>query len=72
MLERVRKAIEEIRPYIQADGGDIELVGVEEGTVTVHLTGACEGCMASNYTLRAGVERVLKKRVPDVKEVIAI
>lgn len=70
VIEKIKQVIDEIRPYIRADGGDIELIGIEEGTVTVRLTGACEGCMASSYTLQAGVERILKDRVSEVKEVI--
>lgn len=71
VFERVEEIIEEIRPLIQADGGDIELVGVVEGIVRIRLSGACEGCMASQYTIGEGVERILKDRVPEVKEVIA-
>ncbi len=72
MFEKVKDIIEEIRPAIRSDGGDIELIGVEEGTVTVHLSGMCESCMASEYTLKGAVERVLKARLPEVKEVIAV
>ncbi len=72
MRERIEKAIERIRPSLQADGGDIELVDVTEGVVKVKLTGACAGCPASQITLRMGVEQYLKEEVPEVKEVIAI
>ena len=69
--EKVEKAIEEIRPNLQADGGDVELVDVnEDGVVLVRLTGACAGCPMSQMTLTAGVERVLKERVPEVKKVV--
>lgn len=71
MEEQVRKTIEVIRPAIQADNGDIFLKGVDEatGVVTVELTGACVSCPASTVTLKAGVERILKDRVPGVTAV---
>lgn len=66
--------LEKIRPSLQADGGDVELVGVsaENGLVTVRLTGACGGCPMATMTLKQGIERVLKQEVPEVKQVIAI
>lgn len=70
--EQVRAALELIRPAIQMDGGDIELRGVEGGTVTVALSGTCETCPISPVTLKQGVERILSERVPGVTEVIAI
>ncbi len=71
--EKVEKALEQIRPYLQADGGDIELVDVtESGEVKVRLTGACGGCPFAQMTLKQGVEAALKKMVPEVKEVIAV
>ncbi len=71
MREKVEKVLEEIRPSIQADGGDVELVEVtDEGVVKVRLTGACAGCPMSQMTLKSGVERVLKEKVPEVKEVV--
>lgn len=71
MEDQVRKTIEVIRPAIQADNGDIFLKGVDEatGVVTVELTGACVSCPASTVTLKAGVERILKDRVPGVTAV---
>jgi Fe-S cluster biogenesis protein NfuA len=69
--ERVAAAIETIRPFIQSDGGDIELVDVDDqGVVKVRLQGACVGCPASQMTLKLGVERNLKEKVPEVKEVV--
>nr|QNO42596.1 Fe/S biogenesis protein NfuA [Methanosarcinales archaeon ANME-2c ERB4] len=66
--EKVEPVIEKIRPMLQADGGDIELVDVEDdGTVKVRLVGACAGCAMSQYTLKLGVERLLMKEVPEVK-----
>ena len=70
--ERVRKALEEIRPRLQADGGDIGLVGVENGVVKVKLKGACAGCPMSNMTIQWGVERYLKSRIPEVESVEAV
>ncbi|BAT71353.1 nitrogen-fixing NifU domain-containing protein [Thermosulfidibacter takaii ABI70S6] len=73
MEEKVKEAIEKIRPYLQADGGDLELVEVmEDGTVKVRLTGACGGCPFAQITLKQGVENALKKMVPEVKEVVAL
>lgn len=72
MREAVQKVIDEIRPILQSDGGDIELVGVQDGVVSVRLRGACAGCPGAQMTLKMGVERRLKAAVPEVKEVIAI
>lgn len=69
----MRRTIEEkIRPGVQLDGGDIELVGIADGVVTIRLFGACDGCPMSPVTLRAGVERILRQEVPDVREVVAL
>jgi len=71
--EKVRSAIQDVRPSLQADGGDIELVSVEaDGTVKVRLTGACGGCPMATMTLKMGVENYLKKTVPEVKEVVQV
>jgi len=73
MREDVEKALEEIRPHLQADGGDVELVDVNaEGVVTVRLTGHCAGCPMAQMTLQNGIARRLKELVPDVKEVEAV
>ena len=71
---RVRGVIETIRPLLQADGGDIELVSIdaEEGKVFVRLQGACKGCPGAAMTLKMGVERHLKEKVPEVTEVVAV
>ena len=69
--EQVAQCIEDVRPQLQADGGDIELVDVENGTAKVKLKGACSGCPMSTMTLKHVVERRLKERVPEVKTVIA-
>lgn len=71
--ERVGNALEMIRPYLKADGGDVELVNItEDGIVEVRLTGACVGCPMSQMTLRAGVERALIREVPEIRRVEAI
>lgn len=73
MKERVEKALERIRPALQADGGDVELVEVtEDGVVKVKLVGACRGCPMSQLTLANGVERVVKEDVPEVVRVEAV
>ena len=72
MREKVEAALNQIRPALMADGGNVELVDVEEGVVKVKLTGACFGCPMATITLRNGIERVLKEQVPEVKEVIAV
>jgi len=70
--ELVEKALEKIRPLLQRDGGDIELVEITDGIVKVRLTGACKGCPMSQMTLKQGVERMLLKEVPGLKEVQAV
>ena len=73
MKDRVEKALEKIRPSLQADGGDMELVDVsEDGIVKVRLTGACRGCPMSQMTLKVGIEKALKQAVPEVKEVQSV
>ncbi len=69
---RVKAALAEIKPQIQADGGDIDLVAIENGIVKVKLRGACVGCPMSALTLKQGVERVIKNRVPEIKSVEAV
>ncbi|MBI4676904.1 MAG: NifU family protein [Elusimicrobia bacterium] len=73
MKEKVQKVLDGIRPHIQADGGDIVLVGVDEkkGIVTVSLRGACGGCPGAQMTLKGVVERKIKEAIPEVKEVRA-
>jgi len=72
MREKVEEVLAQLRPNLQADGGDIELIGVEEGVVTVRFTGACEGCPMRSMTLTEGIERILKEQLPEVKEVVAV
>jgi Fe-S cluster biogenesis protein NfuA len=70
--EKVKAALDKIRPSLQADGGDVELVEVKDGVVSVKLTGACGHCPMSTMTLKKGIERILKEQVPEVKQVIAV
>jgi Fe-S cluster biogenesis protein NfuA len=70
--EKVEAALAKIRPALQADGGDVELVGVDDGVVKVILKGACAGCPMSTMTLKAGIERILKEEIPEIKEVVAV
>ena len=73
LKDTVEKALSKIRPYLQADGGDVELVEVtEEGVVKVKLKGACGSCPMAQMTLKLGIERYLKREVPEVTEVIAV
>ena len=73
MKERVEQALNKVRPALQADGGDVELVEVgENGVVKVRLKGACGGCPMSQLTLKMGIERILKKEVPEVVSVEAV
>ena len=70
--ENVQVVLNKIRPSLQADGGDVQLVSVDAGTVKVKLTGACGGCPMSTMTLKMGIERILKNELPEVKEVVAV
>ena len=72
MKEQVEAALAQIRPALQADGGDVELVGVDEGVVSLKLKGACDGCPMAAMTLKMGIERVLKGQIPEVKEVVSV
>jgi len=73
MKEEVQKYIDKIRPSLQADGGDVELVEVtEDGIVKVKLLGACSGCPMSTLTIKNGIERTLKEHIPEVKEVVPV
>ena len=73
MRERVEEVLELLRPSLQADGGDVELIDVtEDGIVKARLTGACGGCPFATLTLKEGIERAIKEEIPEVKEVIAV
>jgi Fe-S cluster biogenesis protein NfuA len=71
MKEKVQAAIEKVRPMLQRDGGDVELVDVTGGVVTVRLKGACAGCPMSQMTLKNGIERFIKQEIPEITEVRA-
>lgn len=72
MREKVETALAKIRPSLQADGGDVELIDVNEGVVKLKLTGACGGCPMAAMTLKQGITKILKQQVPEVKEVVAV
>jgi Fe-S cluster biogenesis protein NfuA len=72
MKEQVEKVLNEIRPQLQADGGDVQLVDVIDGKVQVKLTGSCAGCPMSTMTLKMGIERLLKERIKEVTEVVSV
>lgn len=69
MFEQVQEILDKLRPYLQRDGGDVELVDVEDGVVKLRLMGACGSCPSSTITLKAGIERALMEEIPEVKEV---
>ena len=72
MKEKVQEVLDKIKPSLQADGGDVELVDVKNGVVQVRLQGACKGCPMSQMTLKMGIERILKEQIPEVSEVQAV
>jgi len=72
MQDKVEEVLNKIRPQLMMDGGNVELIEVNEGTVKVKLTGACAGCPMSTITLKMGIEKILKQEVPEVKEVVAV
>ena len=71
MKDRVEEALNRIRPALVNDGGNVELIDVNDGVVTVKLTGACAGCPMSTMTLKMGIEKILKEEIPEIKEVVA-
>ncbi len=72
MKEKVEEVLAKIRPMLERDGGNVELVNVNDGTVEVRLTGACGGCPMATMTLKMGIEQLLKQEIPEVKEVVAV
>jgi len=72
MRDKVEEVLNKIRPSLMSDGGNVELIDVNDGTVKVKLTGACAGCPMSTLTLKMGIEQVLKQEIPEVKEVVAV
>ena len=72
MKERIEAALQRIRPSLQADGGNVELVDVNDGVVSVRLTGSCGSCPMSTMTLKMGVERAIRQAVPEIKKLVAV
>ncbi|HPQ40709.1 MAG TPA: NifU family protein [bacterium] len=72
MKTKVETALNKIRPYLQADGGDVQLIDIVDGIVQVRLRGACAGCPGATMTLKMGVERTLREQVPEIKGVEAV
>ena len=72
MKEKIEAALDKIRPALQADGGDVEFIDVKDGVVKLKLKGACGGCPMASMTIKHGIERILKERIPEVKEVVAV
>jgi len=72
MRDKVEEVLNQIRPKLMMDGGNVELVDVNDGVVKLKLTGACAGCAMATMTLKMGIERILKQEVPEVKEVVAV
>ena len=72
MKENIESGLEEVRPALRADGGDVELVSVKDGVVSLKLKGACGSCPMSTMTLKMGIERILKQKLPEIKEVISV
>ena len=70
--EKVEEVLNKIRPSLERDGGNVELVNVNDDTVEVRLTGACAGCPMSTMTLKMGIEQILKEEIPEIKEVVAV
>lgn len=69
MMDQVQEVLDKLRPYLQRDGGDVQLVDVEDGIVKLRLMGACGSCPSSTITLKAGIERALLEEIPGIKEV---
>jgi Fe-S cluster biogenesis protein NfuA len=69
---RLREVLEKVRPFLQMDGGDIELVAIEDKNALVRLTGACHGCPSATYTLKMGVEQAIRRELPDFGELIQV
>ena len=72
MRDKVEAVLDKIRPQLMMDGGNVELVEVNDGTVKVKLTGACGGCPMATITLKMGIEKILKQEIPEIKEVVAV
>lgn len=70
--EQIEKVLKKIKPQLQADGGDVEYVGIEDGVVKVRLQGSCAGCPMSQMTLKMGIEKLLKEEIPEIKSVESV
>jgi len=72
MKDKVEEVLNKIRPQLMMDGGNVELVEINDGTVKVRLTGACSGCPMATMTLQMGITKILKQEIPEIKEVVAV
>ena len=72
LINNIENALEEIRPFLKNDGGNISLIGIEDDTVKVRFEGACSTCTVNQMTLKSGVEMIIKKHVPEIKKVISV
>ena len=72
MRDKVEEVLDKVRPQLMQDGGNVELVDIEDGTVKVKLTGACGCCPMATLTLKMGIEKILKQEIPEIKEVVAV
>ena len=72
MRDKVEEVLNKVRPSLMRDGGNVELVDVNDGTVKLRLIGACAGCPMSTMTLKMGIEQILKREIPEIKEVVAV
>tara|TARA_B100000927_G_scaffold46493_1_gene33786 strand:+ start:456 stop:707 length:252 start_codon:yes stop_codon:yes gene_type:complete len=72
VIPRIEKALDEVRPFLANDGGDVSVVAVEGTTVKVQFHGACVGCKVSDFTLKGGIETIIKKYVPEIEKVVSI
>lgn len=71
-MDRINEALESVRPFLKADGGDVEFVSMDNGKLSIKLIGACSTCAMSEMTLRAGIEEAVKNAVPEIKEVVSV
>jgi Fe-S cluster biogenesis protein NfuA len=71
-MDKINQALESVRPFLKADGGDVEFVSIKDGKLSIKLIGACSTCAMSEMTLRAGIEEAVKNAVPEIKEVVSV
>lgn len=72
MENKIKEAIEKVRPFLQRDGGDVEFVSYEDGVVSVKLQGACRGCPGAQMTIKSVIEKILKEQFPEIKQVVGV